>query len=119
MIFYYNPLLMGYNFRENLRTELDYQGVTVKELSVRTGIPIASLDCYLGSRSTVPSVENAVRIAQSLKVSVEYLVIGENRNTNKLPEKQSREAQEIIRWVGSLNLEQCKAILKFMQTFRK
>jgi transcriptional regulator with XRE-family HTH domain len=110
---------MSYNFRENLRTELDYQGVTVKELSTKTGIPIASLDCYLGTRATVPSVDAAVKIAQSLRVSVEYLVIGENKNTDKLPGKPSREAQEIIRWVGSLNNEQCRAILKLMQTFKK
>jgi transcriptional regulator with XRE-family HTH domain len=108
---------MGYNFRENLRNELDYQGVTVKELSSRTGIPIASLDCYLGTRSTVPSVDAAVKIAQSLKVSVEYLVIGENKNTDKLPNKPSREAQEIIRWLGSLNHEQCRAILKLLHSF--
>ena len=69
---------MDYNFRENLRNELNYQGVTVKELSTRTGIPIASLDCYLGTRATVPSVENAVKIAHELKVSVEYLVMGED-----------------------------------------
>ncbi|MDR2941774.1 MAG: helix-turn-helix domain-containing protein [Treponema sp.] len=109
---------MNNNFRENLRNELNYQGITVKELSAKTGIPIASLDCYLGSRSTVPSAENALKIAQFLKVSVEYLVIGENKNTIKLPGKPSREAQEIIRWIGSLNQEQCKLLLKLIQTFK-
>jgi len=106
---------MGFNFKENLRNELDYQEITVKELSAKTGIPIASLDCYLGARATVPSVENAIKIAKILKVSVEYLVTGEEKN--KLPGTPSREAQEVIRWVGSLNQEQCKAILKLMQSF--
>jgi transcriptional regulator with XRE-family HTH domain len=110
---------MGNNFRENLRNELNYQGITVKELSAKTGIPIASLDCYLGARATVPSVENALKIAKFLKVSVEYLVLGEDKNTIKLPGKSSREAQEIVRWVGSLNQEQCKAIIKLMDTFKK
>jgi transcriptional regulator with XRE-family HTH domain len=108
---------MGDNFRKNLRNELNYQGVTVKELSTRTGIPIASLDCYLGSRATIPSADNAVKIAKFLNVSVEYLVIGENENTSKMPGKPSREAQEIVRWIGSLNQEQCKAIIKLIQIF--
>jgi transcriptional regulator with XRE-family HTH domain len=110
---------MVFNFKENLRNELSYQGVTVKELSAQTGIPRASLDCYLGSRATVPSTENALKIAQFLKVSIEYLAIGENKNTFKLPGKTSREAREIIRWVGNLNQEQCKAILKLMYTFKE
>ena len=109
---------MGYNFRENLRNELNYQGVTVKELSSRTGIPIASLDCYLGTRATVPSVENAVKIARELKVSVEYLVIGEDTALGYKKSNHCREAQEIIHWIGTLNQEQCKAILKLMQTFK-
>ena len=108
---------MGYNFRENLRNELNYQGITVKELSSRTGIPIASLDCYLGTRATVPSVENAVKIARELKVSVEYLVIGEDAALEYKKTNYSREAQEIIRLLGILNQDQCKAILKLMQTF--
>jgi transcriptional regulator with XRE-family HTH domain len=109
---------MGYNFKENLRNELNYQGITVKELSARTDIPIASLDCYLGSRATVPSVENAVKIARELKVSVEYLVIGEDAASGYKKSNFSREAQEIIRWIGDLNQEQCRAILKLVQTFK-
>jgi len=110
---------MGNNFKENLRNELNYQGITVKELSSRTGISIASLDCYLGTRATVPSVENAVKIARELKVSVEYLVIGEDAAIGSKKSNLSREAQEIIRLIGTLNQEQCKAILKLAQTFKK
>ncbi|WP_041610612.1 helix-turn-helix domain-containing protein [Treponema brennaborense] len=66
------------SFRRNLRNELDYQLLTVKELAAKTGIPKPSLDCYLGSRATVPNAEIAVRIAKALNVSVEYLVTGQN-----------------------------------------
>ena len=107
---------MKCNFRENLRGELKYQGVTIKELSARTGIPVASLDCYLGARATVPSVDTAVKIAKALKVSVEDLVIGENTNIEK--SKPSREAQEIAHWAKSLNIEQCKAVLKLINIFK-
>jgi transcriptional regulator with XRE-family HTH domain len=106
-------------FRENLRNELDFQDIKVKELSDKCGIPKATLECYLRTQSTEPSVENAVKIARELKVSVEYLVIGEDTASEYKKSKFSREAQEITRWVGSLNNEQCRAILKLVQSFKK
>jgi len=120
---------MGNNFRENLRSELNFQGVTIKELSARTGIPVATLDCYLGTRATVPSVDAAFKIAQALQVSIESLLIGEKANIESLVigEKASkeyhskricREAREIIRWIESLNSEQCRVILNVISTFR-
>jgi transcriptional regulator with XRE-family HTH domain len=101
---------MGNNFRENLRSELNYQGVTVKELSTRTCISIATLDCYLGARATVPSVDAAFKIAQALQVSMEYLVIGDKTDKTPIQKRISHEARDIIRWVENLNLEQCRAI---------
>jgi transcriptional regulator with XRE-family HTH domain len=109
---------MKYTFKENLRNELDYRGITVKELSARTGIPIASLDCYLGTRATVPSVEAAVKIALALDVTVEYLVISKNVSTIKPNKKPGRETRELINWVESLNTEQSKAVLKLIKIFK-
>lgn len=109
---------MNNNFRENLRKELDYQGIFVKELSSKTGIPVATLDCYLGTRANVPSVEAAFKIAQALQVSVEYLIIGENPDTKKTHIRLSREALELIRLIEHLNSEQCKAILNLINTFK-
>ena len=110
---------MSCNFKENLRNELDYQGIIVKELSARTGIPIATLDCYLGTRETIPSVETAVKIAQALQVSVEYLVIGRNLNHQKAGEKLCREARELIHLIENLNQEQCRAIIKLLSVFKQ
>jgi transcriptional regulator with XRE-family HTH domain len=67
---------MKNSFRENLRLELDYQGITVKELSAKTGVAKGTLDSYLGVRASMPPADIAVRIAQSLGVSVEYLISG-------------------------------------------
>jgi transcriptional regulator with XRE-family HTH domain len=109
---------MGHDFRKNLRSELDFQGITVKELSARTSIPIATLDCYLGTRATVPSVDAAFKIAKALQVSVEYLVAGEMAKVDKSLKTPNREAQEIIQWIESLNSEQRKAIYKMIITFK-
>jgi len=108
---------MGSNFRENLRNELDFQGIIVKELSTRTKIPVTTLDCYLRTNAAEPSAENAVKIAQALQVSTEYLVIGENTKYELSKKPLCREIQEIIRWLESLNAEQRKAFHKLVKTF--
>ena len=109
---------MKCNFRENLRKELEYQDIIVKELSAKTGIPVATLDCYLGTRATVPSVEAAVKIAKALQVSVEYLVTGGNPITKKINTKLSKEALDCIRLINHLSSEQCGAILNLVNTFK-
>jgi transcriptional regulator with XRE-family HTH domain len=108
---------MGSNFRINLRNELDFQGVIIKELCSRTQIPIATLDSYLRNHATEPSAENAVKIARALQVSVEYLVIGETTGRDKPQVHLSREAREILRRIENLNSEQCKAILQMLTAF--
>jgi transcriptional regulator with XRE-family HTH domain len=74
---------MDVNFKKNLRTELDYLGLTVKELSAKTGIAKGTLDCYLGARASMPPADIAVKIANALDVSVEYLVTGQETKKNE------------------------------------
>lgn len=69
---YFN--FMGFN--ENLRNEIEYQGIKIKDLSERSGINKRTLDHYLLKKPQEPSVTNAYKIAKSLNVSVEYLVTG-------------------------------------------
>lgn len=66
------------DFRERLRDEMDYQGISAKELSDITGISKRTIDNYLKTNPQEPGVVNAQKIAKALKVSVEYLVTGEN-----------------------------------------
>ena len=111
---------MGSNFRENLRNELNFQGLTIKELSARTGIPVASLDCYLGTRATIPSVDAAFKIAQALKVSIDYLVTGDTIiKTNPSKKKRSQEAQNLINLIDNLNPEQCRAIYNMISILKQ
>jgi len=64
-------------FRENLKSEITYQDIRVKELAAKTGISKKTLDNYLNTREYMPSADAAVKIAQALGVSVEYLVTGD------------------------------------------
>jgi hypothetical protein len=47
--------IMG--FKKNLKTELTYQDILVKELSVMTGISRHTLDNYLNVRGHTPSAD--------------------------------------------------------------
>ena len=69
-------------FRENLKDELKYQDMRVKELADRTGISKRAIDHYLAEKFTEPTAETAVKIARELGVTVEYLVTGINSPIN-------------------------------------
>jgi transcriptional regulator with XRE-family HTH domain len=66
------------SFGKNLKQELSYNGMLVKELAAAAGVHKRALDTYLLSENaSIPPADTAVRIAQVLGVSVEYLVTGE------------------------------------------
>lgn len=70
-------------FKENLKEELLYIGMSSKELSNITGISQGSISNYLKENSSIPSADVAVKIANALGVSVEYLVLGKNSSKNE------------------------------------
>jgi transcriptional regulator with XRE-family HTH domain len=73
------------SFRENLREALDFSGMEQKELAAQTGISLKTIENYLKQESSMPSADKAVRIAQALGVSVEYLVTGgENHEKSRV-----------------------------------
>ncbi len=65
------------SFADRLRAEIEYQGMLQKELAFKAGIKKRALDMYLGSQSSMPPADVAVRLAKVLGVTVEYLVTGE------------------------------------------
>ena len=75
MLFSCMILLMG--FKENLKSELAYKGMLVKELAQKTGISRNTINNYLNVREHTPTLDAAVKIAKALGVSVEYLATGE------------------------------------------
>ena len=100
---------MDGNFKENLRAELDYAGLTVKELSAKTGIAKGTLDCYLGVRASMPPADIAVKIANALDVSVEYLVTGQD--TQKQEKLLDPNIRSIISTLLELNKKDIETIL--------
>ena len=93
-------------FKEKLKDELKFQGMLVKELAVKSGVPKGTIDHYLAERSTEPVAENAVKIAQALGVSVEYLVTGKNSRFSNSDTAFSPEIRSIIAKLTKLNAKQ-------------
>ena len=64
------------NFKDRLREEIEYKGLSVKELANLVNISYSTMLSYIDARGTLPNVETAVKIAGALGVTVEYLVNG-------------------------------------------
>ena len=104
---------MGNSFRENVRTELEFLGLSVKELSQKTEIPYQTLQNYLNARATMPPADYACRIARVLNTTVEKLV-GELPN-QKNSEKNKQNAR-IIAMFEKIKSEDKKALLQLLAT---
>ena len=100
---------MGFN--ENLKGELEYRGMPVKELAHKTGIPKQTIDKYLLSNGSMPPADKAVLIADALEVTVEYLVTGNNKpKGKKTNDFLSPEMRSIKKCVEPLSREKRKII---------
>lgn len=104
-------------FKENLKTELSFSGLLVKELAVKTGLKKHTIDNYLSVRGRMPSADVAVKIAKALGVSVEYLVTGKEiypENTTIKP-----EIKELIKDLKILNREDREMVISIIQLHKK
>ena len=105
-------------FRENLKQELSYNDMLVKELAESSGVHKRALDTYLREKASMPPADAAVSIARALGVSVEYLVRDADPESKRPQASLSREGRMIIRQLEKLNPEQCKAILSLLRAYK-
>ena len=103
-------------FKENLKSELAYQDMMVKELAEKTGISRHTLDNYLNVRERMPTADVAVKIAQALGVTVEYLILGEEKHTEKT--MFSSEIRALIQNFKQLSEDDQKMIVAIVQLYK-
>ncbi|MDR2020309.1 MAG: helix-turn-helix domain-containing protein [Treponema sp.] len=116
--------VLGYaqtmGFRENLKSELAYQGMLVKELAVLSGVSRHTLDNYLNIRGHIPSADIAVKIARALGVSVEYLVTGEEIPREKaVRDREPLALPEESRWLSESDRRLIYGIVQLFCSQRK
>ena len=115
MLFSCIILLMG--FKENLKSELAYKDMLVKELAAKTGISRHTLDNYLNVREHIPTLDVAVKIAKALDVSVEYLATGEE--TTHTHSHMSQDAAKLVHDFNLLNESDRKIVIEHVQLLLK
>jgi transcriptional regulator with XRE-family HTH domain len=103
-------------FRENLKAELEYSGMLVKELAVSSGLKKHTIDNYLSIRGRMPAADVAVKLARALGVSVEYLVTGEDARS--APKTLSPEVRLLARTAEDFSTEYRKIALALIQALK-
>jgi transcriptional regulator with XRE-family HTH domain len=110
---------MEWIFRKTLRDELDYQGLTVKELALKAEVAKGALDSYLGKQASMPPADTAVRIAAALGVTVEYLVNGQDTNREKnIPFVSNPLKRSLLRLFDELLPKDQKLTLDFVKLLK-
>jgi transcriptional regulator with XRE-family HTH domain len=103
---------MEKSFRKNLRDELDYAGMTVKELAEKAHVAKGALDSYLGKQASMPPADAAIRIAAALNVSVEYLVTGNEPRRGRSLASLGYEIRSVIKAFEKLPAAKRKAAVR-------
>jgi transcriptional regulator with XRE-family HTH domain len=104
------------SFKENLREAIDFNGIEQKELARKADISLRNIENYLRENASIPSAENAVRIAQVLGVSVEYLVTGKEIKQKSIHYSgEIKMALEIITQMEEKNRKMAITIIKSMK----
>jgi len=103
-------------FKENLKEQLNFTGMYVKELAAKSGVKKQTIDSYLNVNSCMPSADAAVAIARALGVSVEYLVTGKEVKIKTVQYPiEARTAAELITQMEAKNRRMAVTIIKSMK----
>lgn len=104
------------NFRVNLKQELTYRDMRVKELSQLSGVSKRTIDHYLAENSSEPLAEAAVKIAQALGVTTEYLICGNDVQSLK---SVKPEVASLIPELNRMSSEDFKMFENFIKKWNK
>ena len=106
------------SFSDNLREALDFKDFQIKELASKTGISKNTIDNYLSGQKSIPSAQNALKIAKALDVSVEFLVNGDTSksSTNSI---LSQKQKLLLQSFEKLNSLEQNAIIQLIDNLIK
>lgn len=75
-IYTFFVVLLIMSFKRRLKEEISYQDIRLKELAAKANLSLRTLESYVDAKERMPAADVAVRLAQALDVTVEYLVTG-------------------------------------------
>jgi transcriptional regulator with XRE-family HTH domain len=105
-------------FKENLKAELAYRDILIKELAVLSGLNRRTIDNYLREDGSMPSADAAVRIASVLGVTVEYLITGNARQERNLSQPIA-DSKVVLKSLEALNKRDRKIVLNLIKSLKE
>ena len=108
------------SFRENLRETLVFTSMEQKELALKTGLSLKTIENYVKKDSSTPSADKAVLIAQALGVTVEYLVTGKKseKYTKNIRISKNEELNDILSKLNIYNYDVIFSMAKLLLNFQ-
>jgi len=105
-------------FKENLKAELAYKDILIKELASISGVNRRTIDNYLREDGSIPSADAAVRIAAALGVTVEYLITGNEQQERKAAQPVP-DSRAILKNLEALNKRDRKIVLNLIKSLKE
>jgi SOS-response transcriptional repressor LexA len=94
--------------RENLKTAISNSGLIVKEIAAKSGVKKRTIDKWVGAEGTEPKVNDLYRVCQTLGITVEWAVSGNEKGGF------SQEIISIARKIAALDPKDRQDILDFI-----
>lgn len=91
------------SFGDNLREMMKAMDITASELSVKTDISKDTINSYLKTNGPIPSADKAVKIADILNTSVEFLVTGFEKSENLQTTYDIHKMRKYARTIDALD----------------
>jgi transcriptional regulator with XRE-family HTH domain len=107
------------SFRENLKAEITYKDILVKELAALSGVNKRTLDNYLRENGSIPPADVAVALAEALGVSVEYLVRGYKKAGKGKFADLDPELRLLLQYFEELDGEDRKIALNLIKSLKE
>lgn len=101
------------SFNENLKEAMFLKNVTTADLASLTNINSGTISNYLKTKGSMPPADKALKLAQALDVSVDFLVNGfESKTESSIQQKSpfSIEVFKIAKEMSDFEKEELNAI---------
>lgn len=101
-------------FWKQVGEELEFRGISRKELSAKSGVPMTTLNRAL-ERDSNPFAMDAVRVANTLNISLEKLLGLSKREALPITDKN----RNFIKQWNKLSAKQQKKLLEFLEAMKE
>lgn len=106
-------------FKKRLIDELNFQEISNKEFAQKVGISNSTLSMYL-YRGSIPAADVAVKMAEVLHTTTEYLILGIDKNNpnTKQSTKSDWQKRELTNIANSLSATQLDNFMEIARAFK-